>query len=105
MTKQTLRRRVAALSDRLWEMETRMRALELRLSEHSCDCTRHATPTVQIPSCWPVAPDGSTITVGEAALQPQRMWNESTFVRGWAKEAASELLDDSTGATRPAEDA
>lgn len=41
MTKQTLRQRVAAQSERIRELEGRLRALELRLSEHCGDNTRH----------------------------------------------------------------
>ena len=57
MTKRELRRQVAALSERLWETEERLMALELRLSEHACDCTRHTMPMEQCPSCWPVGID------------------------------------------------
>jgi hypothetical protein len=41
MTKQTLRQRVADQSERIRELEGRLRALELRLSEHCEDKTRH----------------------------------------------------------------
>lgn len=46
MTKQTLRQRVAAQSERIREVEGRLRALELRLSQHCGDNTRHSQPEV-----------------------------------------------------------
>ena len=46
MTKQTLRQRVAAQSERIRELEGRLLALELRLSEHCGDNTRHSQPEV-----------------------------------------------------------
>jgi hypothetical protein len=87
MTKRDLRRQVTVLRDQLWEMETRMRALELRLSEHLRDSERHATPAVHMPSIG----DGlhnQRIHDGQvhSHMEPQRMWDDSAFVRGWSEE-------------------
>lgn len=46
MTKQTLRQRVAWQTERIRELEGRLRALELRLSKHCGDNTRHSQPEI-----------------------------------------------------------
>jgi len=46
VTRQTLRQRVAWQSERIRELEGRLRALELRLSEHCGDNTRHSQPEI-----------------------------------------------------------
>lgn len=78
------------------DLRAEIKRLELVLSQHACDCTRHATPRVEVPSCWPVDPDDGwppnvtvgpvTVTTTEWELQPKRMWCESTWVRGWVGE-------------------
>ena len=49
MTRQTLRQRVAWQTERIHELNGRLRALELLLSEHCGDCTRHTPPVVRGP--------------------------------------------------------
>lgn len=46
MTRQTLRQRVAWQTERIRELEGRLRALELLLSEHCGDNTRHSQPEI-----------------------------------------------------------
>lgn len=46
VTKQTLRQRVAWQTERIRELEGRLRALELLLSEHCGDNTRHSQPEI-----------------------------------------------------------
>lgn len=46
VTRQTLRQRVAAQSERIRELDGRLRARELLLSEHCGDNTRHAPQEV-----------------------------------------------------------
>lgn len=107
MTKRDLRRQVIVLRDQLWEMETRMRALELRLSEHLRDSERHA-PRVEralpmidpddgaLPGSGTVTTSGGAVTIGDvlhnqrihdgqvrSQVDPLRTWQHSPFVLGW----------------------
>ena len=41
------------LKAELAELRAEVKRLELLLSQHATDCTRHATPAVVLPSCWP----------------------------------------------------
>jgi hypothetical protein len=77
VTKPNLRRQVTVLRDQLWEIEARMRALELRLSEHLRDSERHARPHID-PADGATPGDG-TIT----CPSPRQMWQHSPFVIGW----------------------